>query len=56
MTAYIDRIVTEVVVQPESEQGKQETDNRWLEQQKIEATVKRQFTLSQRTRAEGLDD
>ncbi|GAA6184708.1 MULTISPECIES: hypothetical protein [Alteromonadaceae] len=56
MTAYIERIVTEVVVQPEREQGKQETDMRYLEQQKIEAAIKRQFSKSQRTKAEGLDD
>ncbi|MEP4888893.1 MAG: hypothetical protein ABJV04_02605 [Aliiglaciecola sp.] len=56
MTAYIDRIVTEVVVQPEREQGEQESDKRWLEQQKIETAIKRQYTQSQRTKAEGLDD
>lgn len=56
MTAYIDRIVTEVVVQPEREQGKEESDQRWLEQQKIEAVIKHQFSKSQRTSAEGMDD
>lgn len=56
MTAYIDRIVTEVVVQNEREQGQEQVDSRFIEQQKIEAVMKVQYRKSQRTRAEGIDD
>lgn len=56
MTAYIERIITEVAVEPEQPENGEPTDPRWLEMQKIEALVKRQQQLAYRTQAEGLDD
>ena len=56
MTAYIDRIVTEVVVQSERDQSGEQKDLRWDEKQKITAVIKAQHTLSQRIQADGLDD
>lgn len=56
MTAYIDRIVTEVVVQSEPDESGEQKDVRWDEKHKITAVIKAQDTQSQRIRAEGLDD
>lgn len=56
MTAYIERIVTEVVMQPEKNQGQQETDQRWQEKHKIEAVIKAQYERAQRISADGIDD
>ena len=56
MTAYIERIITEVEVQQESSETGEATDQRWIEAQKIEAAMKRQQVLQYRTHAEGLDD
>ena len=56
MTAYIDRIVTEVVVQPDRDESSEQNDPRWDEKQKISAVIKAQDTNSHRLRAEGLDD
>jgi len=56
MTAYIDRIVTEVVVQPEREENGEQNDVRWDEKQKIAAVIKAHDTQNQRLRADGLDD
>jgi head-tail adaptor len=56
MTAFIDRIVTEVMVQTENNQGQQETDQRWQQKHKIEAVIKAQHERAQRISADGIDD
>ncbi len=56
MTAYIDRIITEVVVDSEPDAGGDPSDKRWEQKQKIVAVIKSQDTSAERLRAEGLDD
>lgn len=56
MTAYIERIITEVVVQPENSETGEGTDPRWLDAQKITAVMKNQQQQQDRINAEGLDD
>lgn len=56
MTVYIERIVTEVVMQPEKSESVEKTDQRWLEKHNIEAVIKQQHQRNARIHAEGLDD
>ena len=56
MTAYIERIITEVDVQPEQRESQETVDSRWVDSQKVEAAIKRQQQIQYRTHAEGMDD
>lgn len=56
MTAYIERIVTEVVMSAETSENSPQADQRFLEKQKVEALIKAHNSHCTRIDAEGLDD
>lgn len=56
MTTYIEKIITEVVVNTETSTNAEPLDERWSEKHKVEALTKQQNTRAERISAEGLDD
>ncbi len=56
MTTYVERVVTEVAVEPESPASGAQTDQRWTEIAKIEAVLKGRARQEARLNAEGFDD
>ncbi len=56
MTTYIERIVTEVAVEPEQPERGEKTDQRWAEARKVEAVLKARARQDRRLRAENFDD
>lgn len=56
MTTHIESVLTEVTPVPEQDESGEADDNRWNEQQKIEAMMARQVRIYRRTFAEGMND
>ena len=56
MTTYIERIVTEVAVEPETPDSGAEIDRRWAQARKVEAVLKSRARQEERLRADGFDD
>ena len=56
MTTHIEHAVTEVVSTPEASESGEQSDQRWPEQEKIEAAMARATRQLMRVSAEGFDD
>ncbi len=56
MTTYIERIVTEVIVEPSEKSEGNRADTRWAERRKVEAALKTRSRLAARIAAETRDD
>jgi hypothetical protein len=56
MTTHIDRMITDVTVEPEPEPKSPGKESRWEEADRQARLLRRNQALELRTRAEGLDD
>lgn len=56
MTTHIEHAVTEVIPEPDPSESGTARDTRWIEQEKIMATLARYDRLKRRVQAEGMDD
>ena len=56
MTTHIEHAVTEVFTTPEASESGEQSDQRWTEQDKIEAAIARSTRIGLRVKAEGMDD
>ena len=56
MTTHVERVVTEVIPEPETSESGESPDPRWHDQEKSEAMMTRRERLAERVRAEGFDD
>jgi hypothetical protein len=56
MTTHIEHAVTELISTPEASASGEQSDQRWVEQEKIEAVIARSDRMRLRVSAEGLDD
>lgn len=56
MTTYVENAITEVIPVAEPDESGEQDDQRWIEQDKIEATMTRINRINHRIYAEGLDE
>ena len=56
MTTHIDRVVTDITVEPEPESKTQAKEPRWDGAERLARMLQRSKVLELRTRAEGFDD
>jgi len=56
MTTYIERVVTEIVVEPPEAGEGDRADTRWTERSKVEAALKSRARMAERLAAETRDD
>ncbi len=56
MPTHVDRMVTDVTVEPEPEAASEGDDQRWEEAERFGRMLERSTTLDLRTSAEGFDD
>lgn len=56
MTTHIDRLVTDITVEPEPISSPAGSDSHWEEAERLARMLRRSRMLELRTRAEGFDD